>query len=57
MIRAIGNKIVELSVVALTSFFIWGIGFLIVKEINAADAKYEQCVASQMQWVGGNCVR
>lgn len=57
MIRAIGDNIVELGFILLTAFLIWGIGFLIVKELNNADNQYNACIEAEMQWVRGNCVR
>ena len=55
--RAIGDHIVELSVIALIAFFVWGIGYLIVQEMKQTDAMYEACIAADKQWIKGNCVK
>lgn len=57
MIRAIGDNIVELSVVALAAFFIWGAGLLIITSEERSQIKYERCIEAEMQWVSGGCVR
>lgn len=55
--RAIGDNIVELSFLALIALFIWGIGYLIMQEIEKTDTMYEACIAADKQWIDGNCVR
>ena len=55
--RAIGDNIVELSVIALVAFFVWGIGYVITKEMKQTNARYEACIAADKQWIKGNCVR
>lgn len=55
--KAIGDNIVELSLIALVAFFIWGIGYLIVQEIKQTEIKYEACIAADKQWIKGSCVR
>jgi hypothetical protein len=57
MIRAIGDNIVELSIIALVTVFFIGIGFLIFLTDRDMTAKYEQCIKAEMQWVEGSCVR
>ena len=57
MIRAVGDNIVELSLVALTAFFIWGVGLLILMSEERNQIKYERCIEAEMQWVSGDCVR
>lgn len=55
--RAIGDNIVELSMIALGAFFIWGIGYLIMQEMKQTDMMYEACIAADKQWIKGNCVK
>lgn len=55
--RAIGDNIVELSVIVGFVFFIWGIGYVITQEMKRTDAMYEACIAADKQWIKGNCVR
>ena len=55
--RAIGDNIVELSMIALVAFFIWGIGYVIVQEMEQTDTMYEACIAADKQWIKGNCMR
>lgn len=57
MIRAIGDNIVELSLVALVALFFIGIGFLIFLTDRDMTAKYNACISAEMQWVEGSCVR
>lgn len=55
--RAIGYNIVELSMIALATFFLWGIGYLIVQEDKRTDMMYETCIAADKQWIKGSCVK
>lgn len=57
MIQSIGDNILELSVVALAFFFIWGVGLLILTTEEQTQIKYERCIEAEMQWIGGDCVR
>lgn len=56
MLERISDNIVELSFIALAAFFIWGIGYLIVFEINDSKERYEACIAADKQYVQGSCV-
>ena len=55
--RAIGDNIVGLSMIALAAFFMWGAGYLIVQEVKQTDMMYETCIAADKQWIKGNCVK
>ena len=59
--RALGDNIVELSFLALIAFFIWGLGYIIMRESQQTskqnDMMYEACIAADKQWIKGNCVR
>ena len=55
--KAISDNIVELSLIALFAFFIWGIGYIIVREMKQTNMSYEACIAADKQWIKGNCVR
>ena len=55
--RAIGDNIVELSFIALVAFFLLGIGYIIMQEMERGDTMYEACIAADKQWIDGNCVR
>ena len=57
MMRAIGDNIVELSFLASVVFFMWGIGYLLMQEIEKTDTMYEVCIAADKQWIDGNCVK
>lgn len=57
MIQSIGDNIVELSVVALASFFIWGVGLLILVSEERSQVKMQTCIEAEMQWISGDCVR
>jgi len=57
MMRAIGDNIVELSMIALAAFFIWGVGYLIVQGEKQTDMMYETCIAADKQWIKGSCVK
>lgn len=55
--KAIGDNIVELSLIALVAFFIWGVGYMIVREMKQTDMMYEACIAADKQWIKGSCVK
>lgn len=57
MMRAISDNIVELSMIALAAFFIWGVGYLIVQGEKQTDMMYETCIAADKQWIKGSCVK
>lgn len=57
MMKAISDNILELSVVALVAFVIWGFGYLILVSNDMTAEKYELCVSQGMQWIAGSCVR
>lgn len=56
MLERISYNIVELAVIALGAFFIWGIGYLIMFEINDSKERYEACITADKQYVQGSCV-
>lgn len=54
--RAIGDNIVELSVVALAAFAISGIGYMLhSSEVNKQE-RYKLCIDAGKQYVEGSCV-
>lgn len=55
--RAIGDNIVELSFLGLIAFFLWGVGYTFMQEIEKTDTMYEACIAADKQWIDGNCVK
>lgn len=57
MIRAIGDNIVELSLVALGAFAIWGVGYLVVLDIENTKQRYDTCIAADKQWIKGTCIK
>lgn len=57
MIEAIANRILELSVVALLAFAIWGLGYLIILDTENYKEYYNTCISADMQWINGTCIR
>ena len=55
--RAIGDNIVELSFLASVVFFMGGIGYLLMQQIEQTNTMYEACIAADKQWINGDCVR
>lgn len=60
MMRAIGNNIVELSIVALVFFIFWGAGYMIMnteaRTLERNLRQYTICIEAGKQWVSGNCI-
>lgn len=54
--RAIGNNIVELSMIALATFVVWGIGYLLIIDQEDMNKRYELCISAGKQYVEGSCV-
>jgi len=52
----ITREIVPLSSMAVLAIFMWGIGYLIVVDMEYAAALKSECIAASKQVVEGNCV-
>jgi hypothetical protein len=50
-------NVVPLAVVGCIVFFMFGMGQLMFNDMEKSQARYEQCLAADMQWVEGNCVK
>ena len=42
--------------IALCAFFMWGIGYLIMADMEYSAGLKEQCIAAGKQIVEGNCI-
>jgi hypothetical protein len=51
------GNILPLAAIACLAFFIYGIGHLILADWERGQARYEQCIAADKQWVQGSCVK
>jgi len=52
----ITREIVPLSFIALCAFFMWGMGYLMISDIEHASALKSECIAAGKQIIEGNCV-
>ena len=60
MIKLLDNLIDQLPVILLAAvsvFFIWGLGYLILADMEDNRVFKEQCVATGNQYVSGSCVK
>lgn len=60
MIKLLDNLIDQLPVILLAAvsvFFIWGLGYLILADMEDNRVFKEQCVATGNQYVKGSCVK
>lgn len=55
--RDFWGNILPLAAIACLAFFIYGIGHLILADWERGQARYEQCIAADKQWVQGSCVK
>lgn len=55
--RYLFDNIVPLALVALAAFFFYGLGLIILHDMETHRARYEQCLAADKQWVEGSCVK
>lgn len=46
-----------LIICSLATFFIWGIGYMIMQDENRALLFKQQCIESGMQYVSGSCLK
>lgn len=51
------DNLVPMSAIALVGFFIYGLGHLILADMEKSKERYDQCISADMQWVEGNCVK
>jgi hypothetical protein len=51
------DKLVPLAGIALVGFLIFGLGLIIMNDTEKGQARYEQCIAADKQWVQGSCVK
>ena len=60
MIKILDNIIDQLPAILLaivTLFFLWGLGYLILADMEDKKVFREQCVAAGNQYVKGSCVK
>jgi hypothetical protein len=60
MIKLLDNLIDQLPIILLAAvsvFFMWGLGYLILADMKDSAVFKEQCVAAGNQYVKGNCVK
>ena len=57
MLKDIGDNIVELALIFMVCFFLFGLGWLINSDENRKLVKYDQCIAAGMQYVSGDCMK
>jgi Na+/H+ antiporter NhaC len=50
-------NIVPLAVVGCIVFFMFGMGQLMSNQMEKDKVRFEQCLAADMQWVEGSCVK
>jgi hypothetical protein len=51
------DNIVPLAGIACLAFFIYGLGQVILSDMEKSLLRYEQCIAADKQWVQGSCVK
>lgn len=56
-LRYLLDDLLPLSLVALTAFFLYGVGQIIFTDMEKSQARYELCIASGGQWISGSCVK
>lgn len=49
--------IVELSVIGLVAFFLYGLGFVLYQDMKHTAAQQTECLSHGMQFVEGNCLK
>jgi hypothetical protein len=60
MIKLLDNLIDQLPIILLAAvsvFFLWGIGYLILADMEYSRVFKEQCVAAGNQYVNGDCMK
>ena len=50
-------NVVPLAVVGCIVFFMFGMGQLMFNDMEEQRVRFEKCIAADMQWVEGNCVK
>lgn len=56
-LRYLLDTLLPMARVALTAFFLYGLGQIIFTDMEKSQARYELCIASGGQWIKGNCVK
>jgi hypothetical protein len=51
------DNLVPLAGIACLAFFIYGLGQIILDDMEKAQVRYEQCIAADKQWAQGSCVK
>lgn len=61
IMRYIAERIAEEIVPILFSivviFLLWGLGYIILTDIDRTQAAYETCIAAGMQWHNAGCLK
>lgn len=60
MLKALANSIEfhldAILFAACTIFFMWGVGYLITKDMANEERAYNTCIEAGKQFIEGNCV-
>ena len=48
---------VEILVATVIIFFLWGVGYLMMRDLRDSNDFRTQCVTAGMQYVRGTCVK
>lgn len=57
MSKAIGDHILELSFMSLVLVIVVGFGWMVNRGENRSQERYHACIAAEMQYIAGSCVR
>lgn len=51
------DNLLPLALAWLAAFFMYGMGKLILSDMEKTQVRYEQCIAADKQWIEGHCVK
>lgn len=57
LLEGISHHILELAVVALVAFALWGCGYIFVNGEARSERLFNTCVSAGLEWVKGDCVK
>jgi hypothetical protein len=50
-------NILPFAGIAAVVFLLFGLGQLMMYDMDKSQIRYEQCIAADKQWIGGSCVK
>lgn len=56
MFKIIDYHLDAILICITTIFFMWGIGYLITKDMANSERAYNTCIEAGKQFIEGNCV-